>query len=102
MNHNETGYLQETIPGRQSSRFPFAPLRAKRGNIHSLGRRAALMPRRKLSEHSRHRPTFRVRTFNLKRRSPRLLGGMFRLLAWVLFTTGESLIDDTVNFGPSR
>src|SRR5271156_6346996 len=79
-----TYYCQWTITKRASCirpskvggapHFPFAPSCAKKENIHSPGRRAALMPREKLSEHSHHRPTFQVCTFELKRRSLRLLG----------------------------
>jgi len=35
MNHNETGYLQETIPGRQSSALPVRALARQKGK-HSF------------------------------------------------------------------
>src|SRR5580658_7408531 len=74
MNHNETGFPQETIEGRWSSASPIRVTSRQKGR-HPLPKASSdAYVKRKLSEHSHRRPTFQVCTFKLNRRSPHLLG----------------------------
>jgi hypothetical protein len=99
MNHNETGFLQGTIEGRRSSAIPVCALVREKGKHPFPAASSDAYAEKKLSQHSHRRPTLQVCTSKLNRRSPSLLGEMFRLLTCVLFNIGGSLIGG-VNFRP--
>jgi hypothetical protein len=74
MNDNEPGFLQRTIKGRRSSAIPIRAMVRQKGK-HPLPEASSdAYAEKKLSEHSHRRPTLKVCTVNLNRRSSRLLG----------------------------
>jgi len=74
MDHNEPGFLQETIEGRRSSGIPVRALVRQKGKHRFPKASSDACADKKLHEGSHRRHTRQVCTFKLNRRSPRLVG----------------------------
>jgi hypothetical protein len=74
MNHNEPGFLQETIKGRRSSEIPVRAFVRQKGKHPFPKASSDADAEKKIHAHSHRWHSFQVCTFRLNRGSVRSLG----------------------------
>jgi hypothetical protein len=89
MNDNEPGFLQRTIKGRRSSAIPIRAMVRQKGK-HPLPKASSdAYAEKKSRKHSHRRPTFKVYTVKLNRRSSRLLRRDVSFTGFAFYSTLE-------------